>query len=1119
MFVTYYSNQLEIQKDILVSLLENLPQHDPFQSDIVLVQSPGMAQWLQMEIAKKRGVAANFQFPMPSSFIWKLYADNLPNVSTQNPFEKDSTLWRLMRLIPTFLQQKEFEPLKKYLASSPASEQQKLYQLSLKVADLFDQYLVYRPEWIAAWEENNDEKILAQINQQKQGLSALNPTFLSQIKGNIHWQGILWRALVDDVQRDFGGKVKHRAALNQQFLALCRDPNATLNLPERIFIFGIPALPTVYLNIFQGISAKTDVHLFFNNPCQEYWGDLRDLSKSYLLERQRFVKESDDVKPLISAEQVSWEPADLDYTNQQEELFSGNPLLASWGKMGRDFLYQLVRDEENIQAISRDYYAELPEKTLLGQIQNQILTLSHGALNIAKNDRSLVVKSCHSAMREVEVLHDYLLDLFNQNQHKPKDEQITPKDVVVMVADVNQYTPYIQAVFGANSADAPVIPFSISDSKLSESDVIVSSYLSLLNLRESQFGAEEVLALLDIPAIRERFNIALADLEQIREWVKESGIRFGLEKLQNTLNFNAWQAGLERMTLGYAMREEQGVWQDSLGLDSSYGLKGQLVGAVNQFFTALNKWHQDLQKAHNIEKWREKLTALLTDFFVQNEETADTLFYIQDCINAFADDLQTVNFEETLQADVIAEVMSARLEETPNSLRFLAGKVNFCTLLPMRSIPFKVVCLLGMNEADYPRSHTPNSFDLMQYHHQKGDRVRRDDDRYLFLEALLAARSHFYVSYVGCSIIDNQPKEPSVLVSQLIDYINHYSENSLRIEQHPMTAFSPSNFQHEGKINRSFAKKWLPIAQFQERKCHEFVVPMGENQEPITEIELDRFVSFVENPVKFFFEKQLGVYFRDEDDRIEESENFTLNGLDHYRISNELLHLEEAQFNDYFAKQRVKGIMPRGEFAEVCAQSIRADVLAFKEKIKDYSSPHSESVDFVVETAQGNIRLFGYMEPLFGDENQIIEWRFAKYKDRYRIRPWLYYLIQLATKENALPPRIIAKDKDLTLKTIEKSTALEKLKMYVEAYLQSQQQIQLIPTENIAKFIEKDESAVNFDNVLTNIESLAKDDNYGYRKVDPYWARVLGQTEQFKSQDGLLQLVKQTTSWFGEMLS
>ena len=154
-------------------------------------------------------------------------------------------------------------------------------------------------------------------------------------------------------------------------------------------------------------------------------------------------------------------------------------------------------------------------------------------------------------------------------------------------------------------------------------------------------------------------------------------------------------------------------------------------------------------KAHNIEKWREKLTALLTDFFVQNEETADTLFYIQDCINAFADDLQTVNFEETLQADVIAEVMSARLEETPNSLRFLAGKVEFLHTLPMRSIPFKVVCLLGMNEADYPRSHTPNSFDLMQYHHQKGDRVRRDDDRYLFPRSLTGCKIPFLCELCG----------------------------------------------------------------------------------------------------------------------------------------------------------------------------------------------------------------------------------------------------------------------------------------------------------------------------------------------------------------------------------
>ncbi len=323
-------------------------------------------------------------------------------------------------------------------------------------------------------------------------------------------------------------------------------------------------------------------------------------------------------------------------------------------------------------------------------------------------------------MREVEVLHDYLLDLFNQ------DPSLTPKDVVVMVADINQYTPYIQAVFGQKNGDVPQIPFSLSDNKLSESDVLVSSYLTLLRLKESNFSAEDVLVLLDIPAMRERFNISLADLPLVREWVADSGIRFGLQKNQDGINFNSWQAGLERMILGYAMREEQGIWQDSLGLNSSYGLKGELAGNLSHFFTALSALHETLQQAHSIEKWQEILTALLSDFFVRNEDTSDMIFYIQEKINELAEHLKTLHFNEELQAEVIADVITMQLEDAPNSLKFLAGKVNFCTLLPMRSVPFKVVCLLGMNDADYPRTQTPNSFDLMQYHYQKGDRVRRE---------------------------------------------------------------------------------------------------------------------------------------------------------------------------------------------------------------------------------------------------------------------------------------------------------------------------------------------------------------------------------------------------------
>lgn len=783
--------------------------------------------------------------------------------------------------------------------------------------------------------------------------------------------------------------------------------------------------------------------------------------------------------------------------------------------MGRDFLYTLVRDEEHIPTYPVNAYQEIKSNSLLGQLQSQILHLENKPLNIAKNDRTLTLHSCHSAMREVEVLHDYLLDLFNQ------DPSLTPKDVVVMVADINQYTPYIQAVFGQKNGDAPQIPFSLSDNKLSESDVLVSSYLTLLGLKESNFSAEDVLALLDIPAMRERFNISLADLPLVREWVTDSGIRFGLQKNQDGINFNSWQAGLERMILGYAMREEQGIWQDSLGLNSSYGLKGELAGNLSHFFTALSALHETLQQAHSIEKWQEILTALLSDFFVRNEDTSDMIFYIQEKINELAEHLKTLHFNEELQAEVIADVITMKLEDAPNSLKFLAGKVNFCTLLPMRSVPFKVVCLLGMNDADYPRTQIPNSFDLMQYHYQKGDRVRRDDDRYLFLEALLAARDYCYISYVGRSITDNQPKEPSVLVSQLLDYINQgQSENALTVIEHPMTAFSPDNFKNNEKFTRSFATKWLSIAQFDASSNNsEFAVTTTENPEKIEEVELDALVSFVENPVKFFFEKQLGVYFRDKDERIADSENFTLSGLDNYFLNNDLIYLDEQNFADYFRQAEVKGVLPHAEFGKVYAENIRDNVLEFKEKIADLGEPKQASIDFNIAVDWQNenqkIRLFGYMDALFGDNSQVIHWHFAKYKDRYCIRPWIYYLIQCVTQENAIPPKLITQDQVIELPPIGREVALAQLQIYVKDYLQSQIEIQLVPSiRNINDFIVDDESAVDFDNISTKLQELGEDSKSG-AQADPYWSRVLAQTSRFKQPENIAKLLKQTKAWFG----
>ena len=1110
MFIVYHSNNLEVHKDILLDLLTRQPLSDPFRQEVILVQSPGMAQWLQLQIAEKLGVAANISFPMPASFIWQQYANNLPNVSQQNHFDKSEMVWHLMNL----LKRSEFQPHFKSFEVSAQSEQLKDYQLARKISDLFDQYLVYRPDWIMAWERHEDHAIERQIVSQ---LKSTQTTLYARIKEDMTWQGALWRRLTEEIRSINSATdeqpLQHRAHLHQQYLQKLQKEKPE-KLPERLFIFGISALPQTYLDTFNAMSKYCDIHLFFNNPSCYYWGDIVD--PVYLQQLQmsrRTVYNQQQVASLFSEEQLQQlQQSRFELTQEEEKLQIGHPLLASWGKLGRDFFYLLEQgDTQDIQA-----YVELSEASLLSQVQNRILYLTPSggkALQWKDNDNSLSLHSCHSAMREVEVLHDYLLDLFQQN------EKLTPKDVVVMVADINQYAPYIQAVF-RRYEDNRFIPFSIADSKLSESDVLLAAFLSLLALRDSRFTAEEILALLDIPAIRTRFEIELTELEHLRHWVAESGIRFGLMKAQpQQPNYNAWQAGLERMLLGYAMREENGIWQDSLGLDDSYGLKGRLAGALAEFIDKLAQWQAVLQQSYLIEQWQEHLTRLVDDFFIADEHTEETLFYIKNSILELATQLQKIPFTQPLTVDVITEIMTEKLDVGDNGMRFLVGKVSFCTLLPMRSIPFKVVCLLGMNDSDYPRKQTRNSFDLMQYHRRKGDRSRRDDDRYLFLEALLAAQDYLYISYIGRSIIDNQKQEPSVLVSQLLDYLQDNLAESQRdkplVKQHAMTIFSAQNFSES---HRTFAKEWLPLTDNRQTCPADFIQPPIKTERE-DDIELSRLIRFVQHPVRFFFEQRLGVFFRAEDALIAETENFTLNPLERYQIKQRLLDSDKAEQEHFFTHLTVKGRLPRAEFGRLYEHSLRSEIEGVLAVIEEHRQQPSDRrfIELPLSVSSGNILLYGHIDSLFGEEEQRIVWRAGRNTEAYLIENWLYYLVQIASQNNVTPPLCYAiEDKgpeSYSFKTVDKTTALELLRHYVEAYLQSAGRLLPIPTANLANYLKLIKQGVeDEERYLAHITKSAYADKY--TPGDIYWQRVLAQTASFD-----WNTINQTVqTWFEQML-
>ena len=1161
MFTIYYSNLLETQKDILIHLMDIDPLRDPLAEEIILVQSPGMAQWLQWQIAEKKGIASNLRFPMPASFIWQQYTQNLSHVEQDNAFNKAYMTWRLMGLIPTYLEEPAFEPLRLYLQQSGKSEQQKRYQLASKIADLFDQYLVYRSDWIKLWEEGQDEQVLHQFNSER---IQSNNKLLEQIQQHSHWQGILWRALVENTKQD-NPLACHRADLQQQYLNLLAT-TLPQHLPKRIFVFGISALPQNYLTILQGISEYCDVHLFFTNGCREYWGDIVDEKLSLgrrLVYQIQQAEQRIHMKNWFSPEQrEALQQQQLEKTYDDEMLQVGNPLLASWGKLGRDFLYLLTDlGAQEIEAYVGPDINEISEQSsLLTQVKQYILNFtpnSETLLHQNKNDNSISVHSCYSPMREVENLQDYLLNLFNQQS------DLTPKDVVVMVADIDQYTPYIQAVFGQGK---PYIPFSIADNKLTESDILVSSFLQLLNLKESQFSAEEVLAFLDIPAIHQRFGISVEDLKQIHYWTGEAGVRFGLAKehkdknnsQQAFKNYNAWQAGLERMLLGFAMREENGIWQDSLGLDESEGLAGQLVGNLAEFIHTLWQWQQTLTVGHNITQWKNILLSVINDFFISNEQTQNTLFYLQDQVQELSDKIENVHFSESLNAEVIAQAMDGLLQDNPNSVKFLVGKVNFCTLLPMRSIPFKVVCLLGMNDGDYPRQQSTNSFDLVQYAPRKGDRFRRDDDRYLFLEALLSAQEHFYISYVGRSIIDDAEKEPSVLVNQLLDYLadnlvkkTDELNNALALDQqkkeirqglihqHSMTPFGIQNFS---QAPYSFSQKWFAFAQREEQQQNNFILNKRtetfEQLDLYSEISVEQLIVFIQHPVKYFFERRLGVYFRDEMESIAENENFELNTLDSYQLNNQFIYFDKEQREEQWLKWQIKGLLPRGKFAEIIKLRTFDEIDSFKVHIEPYLSiaPQSKRIDNLTLKEIENLPIQGYLNQLY--DNELVTWRLASLKDKDIIQLWLKYLILVVispegeqdsdTPINLPVAKHFAKDKWIQFKGLSKQSAIDQLSIYLKAYAQGEKQLFLIPSEHLRQYWKvcvpsakkgQDEApAVDITQCYTALcKLMTEDDQYKHTYADAYWCRVMAQQNLAEQQ--MKDINYQTKNWFSLMLN
>ena len=1003
MLRVYHSNRLDVLEALMEFIVERERLDDPFEPEVVLVQSTGMAQWLQMSLSRRFGIAANIDFPLPASFIWDMFVRVLPDIPGESAFNKQSMSWKLMTLLPELIDGDEFVMLRHYLHDD--TDKRKLFQLASRVADLYDQYLVYRPEWLTRWEAGE---------------------LIDGLDENQRWQAPLWKALVEHTAA-LGQPLWHRANLYQRFIrTLEQSSEPPAGLPSRVFICGISALPPVYLQALQALGKHVDVFILFTNPCRYYWGDIKDPAfLARLIARQRKHHLEQRELPLFRDSQQA-----AGLFNDDGEQDVGNPLLASWGKLGRDYMYLLAGMERYEEL---DAFVEIAPDNLLHNLQYDVLELQNAAVpgrtaeefvrsdskrRLEPDDRSLMVHVCHSPQREVEVLHDRLLAMLED------DPTLTPRDIIVMVADIDSYSPFIQAVFGSATGDR-YLPYAISDRRARQSHPALQAFISLLSLPDSRFVSEDVLALLDVPVLAARFNINEEGLRYLRQWVNETGVRWGMDddnvrelELPAT-GQHTWQFGLTRMLLGYAMESHEGEWRSVLPYDESSGLIAELVGHLASLLMQLNIWRRGLAQDRPLTEWLPVCREMLNDFFLPDQDTEAALALIEQQWQAIIEQGTGSHYAELVPLSLLRDELAQRLDQERISQRFLAGPVNICTLMPMRSIPFKVVCLLGMNDGVYPRTLSPLGFDLMSQKPLRGDRSRRDDDRYLFLEALMSAEQKLYISYIGRSIQDNSERYPSVLVQELVDYIgqSHYlagdedrncDESEQRVKAHIMhlhtrMPFDAENFKTDER--QSYAREWLAAASQQGEAHSAFIQPLPPLS--IDTLPFDQLQRFWAHPVRAFFQQRLRVNFREEESEIPDAEPFTLEGLTRYQLNQQLLNtlVEEEDADKMFRRYRAAGQLPYGAFGEIVWDTQLQEMQTLADRVIEHRQP-SQSIE--IDLQCGGISITGWLQQVQPDG--LLRWRPSLLSVSQGMQLWLEHLVYCACGGTGESRLLVRKD-------------------------------------------------------------------------------------------------------------
>ncbi|MDB4976232.1 MAG: helicase/exodeoxyribonuclease gamma subunit [Myxococcaceae bacterium] len=966
--LVHRSNRLELLSASLADVVRS-PLSDPFARECIVVQGPGMERWLAASLARELGVWGNPWFPFPRALI-ELFlesADEPSEQATAARFDAQSLVWQIAGQLPGLLGDPAFGEVASYLEGD--RDRERLLDLSRRLAECFDQYVIYRPELVLAWEAGADA----------------------------HFQAKLFRALLAQKPAAHLAQRMRRfeRALASGRLHLAGHTAAEQRLPERISLFGISTLPPAFLGMLTQLSQQLDVHVFLLTPSREYWGDL-----------DRSVATRSDL----------------------------HGFLAQLGKISREFI-DLLEKQPYLEPDAELFETPAP-RSMLRALQADLVELTARArrgegverpLAVLEHDDSIQIHVCHSMVRELEVLRDQLRGRFE------RDSTLEPRDVIVFTPDIERYAPAIEAVFAEGTErDSYSIPFRIADRRAVRASEIAEAFFALLELLQSRLSLSDVLDFLHRECVRMRFGIAEAELDRIQHWLVSAGARwasdaehresFGQPRfVENSLRF-----ALDRLLVGYAACDgEQRELFDVLPLSDAEGQSALLLGKLARFLETLFSWVQRLGQPQAPSAYTASLGALLGAMLSDEDELAIEHHALRTALADLGSEAEQAGFSEPVGLVSVQKLLELRIDRGRANLGFLAGGVTFCEPVPMRAIPFRVVCLLGMDDESFPRSSARPSFDLMAAQPRLGDRSLRDDDRQLFLEALLSARDALHISYVGKSAQDGGERPASVLVDQLLRLCDQHfvfaapdATLSLGLEgsvskaithEHALHRFDARYFQRTKSLAmvsydasaeaaaRSLLSPKQPAQSFAR-------APLPRREEP-GELSLDALARFFRRPQETFLKERLKIFLPRELDDVSDREPIAFDHLERFRLADDLLR----QQGTHAPEERARLLRKAGRLAPGSvgvAQLERLETMV--QGVMEAAPPGIVLADRKLSLQLDEVRLSGVLQGL--EQQARVERSVGVLHVKRRLSAWISHLALCASGSEPRLTRLVGRE-------------------------------------------------------------------------------------------------------------